>query len=59
MSKDIVDMMTIPLKMSFNQSSNYGLMIKDMEERKMVEKFLEIPQRKIKMSILHVAYARG
>jgi hypothetical protein len=34
-------------------------MIKDMEERKMVEKFLEIPQRKIKMSILHVAYARG
>jgi hypothetical protein len=34
-------------------------MIKDMEERKMVEKLLEIPRRKIKMSILHVAYARG
>jgi hypothetical protein len=40
-------------------------MIKDMEERKMVEKILEMKviletsQRKIKMSILHVAYAKG
>jgi hypothetical protein len=56
--------MTIQLKMPFNQSSNYGLMTKDMEERIKVEKILEmerileISQRKIKMSILHAAYAR-
>ena len=51
------------LKMPFNQSSNYGLKIKDLEETKRLEriletnKFLEVSQRKIKMSILHVAYA--
>ena len=53
------------LKMSFNQSSNYGLKIKDMEETKVVGKILEtmkiieIFQRKIKISILHAASARG
>jgi len=50
--------------MPFNQSSNYGVKIKDLEETKKVEKiletnkFLEISQRNIKMRILHVAYTR-
>ena len=44
--------------MPFNQSSNYSVKIKDLEETKNVEKiletnkFLENSQRKIKMSII-------
>jgi len=54
----------IQLKMSFNQSSNYSLKIKDLRETKKVEKiletkrFLEISHREIKISILHVTYVR-
>jgi hypothetical protein len=50
--------------MPFNQSSNYDIKIKDLEETKKAEKileankFLEISHRKIKTSILHVAYTK-
>ncbi|RDX72634.1 hypothetical protein CR513_47849, partial [Mucuna pruriens] len=43
--------------MSFNQSSNYSLRIKNMEKILEIKRIIEVSLRTIKINTLHVAFA--